>query len=109
MLAQGCLRVKNQAKITKCYFLGLNAINMQTLSGYHLMRQQVPMVFLLPLFYLGAVVYISVEIILGSCWRRDILWIKGQGLNHKLHHFMTLCDMQSSSSNYSMFAYHTKS
>ena len=53
---------------------------MQSLSGRHLMRQHVPMVFLLPLVYLGAVAYISVEISLGSCWRRDILRVKGQAL-----------------------------
>ena len=53
MLAQGILRVKSQAKITKCYFLWVGAINMQSLSGRHLMRQQVPMVFLLHLLYLG--------------------------------------------------------
>ena len=67
MLAQGFSRVKSQAKITKCYFLGGSAINMQSLSGRHLMRQQVPPVFLLCLVYLVAVAYISVEIILGSC------------------------------------------
>ena len=43
-------------------------------------RQQVPMAFLLPLVYLGAVAYISVEISLGLCWRRDILRVKGQAL-----------------------------
>ena len=75
---------------------------MQSLSGRHLMRQQVPMVFLLPLVYLGAEAYISVEISLGSCWRRDILRVKGQALIHKLQLFMTLCDMQSSGGNYSM-------
>ena len=53
---------------------------MQSLSGRHLMRQQVPMVFLIPLVDLGAVAYISVEISLGSCWRRDILRVKGQAL-----------------------------
>ena len=62
MLVQGFLRVKSQAKITKCYLLWVGAINMQSLNGPHLMRQQVPMVFLLPLVYLGAVAYISVEI-----------------------------------------------
>ena len=36
--------------------------------------------FLLPLVYLGAVAYISVEISLGLCWRRDILRVKGQAL-----------------------------
>ena len=130
------------------------------------MPQQVPMVFLLLLVYLGSVAYISKEISLGSFWRRDILWVKGQALftncnflwlcvicncwvttiwcaikypwclyflslskfcclhfcrnkfglllvrgylkgqrsriYHKLQLFMTLCDMQSSSGNYSM-------
>ena len=130
------------------------------------MRQKVHMVFLLLLVYLGTVAYISVEISLGSFWRRDILRVKGQALftncnclwlceicNHwmatiwcpikyprylyffglskccclhfcrnkfglllvqgyfkgqrsriypKLQLFMTLCDMQSSSGNYSM-------
>ena len=42
-----------------------SAINMQSLSGHYLMRQQVPMVFVLLLVYLGAVAYISVEIIFG--------------------------------------------
>ena len=166
MLAQGFLRVKGQAKITKCYFLWVGGINMQSLSGHYLMRQKVPMVFLLLLVYLGTVAYISVEISLGSFWRRDILRVKGQALftnynclwlcvicNHwvatiwcaikyprylyffglskccclhfcrnkfglllvqgyykgqrsriypKLQLFMTLCDMQSSSGNYSM-------
>ena len=53
MLAQGFLRVKGQALITKCYFLWLDAINMQTLSGYYLMRQQVTTVFSLHLLYLS--------------------------------------------------------
>ena len=58
------------------------------------MRQQVPMVFLLLLVYLGAVAYITVEISLGSCWRRDILRVKGQAFS-QIAFFMTLCDMQS--------------
>ena len=66
------------------------------------MRQQVPKVFLLPLVYLGAEAYISVEISLGSCWRRDILKGQRSSIIHKLQLFMTLCDMQSSSGNYSM-------
>ena len=66
------------------------------------MRQKVPMAFVLPLVYLGAVAYISAEISLGLCWRRDILRIKGQALFTHLQLFMTLCDMQSSSGNYSM-------
>ena len=84
------LSVKSQAKITKCYFLWVSAINMQSLSGRHLMRQQVPMVFLLPLAYLRAVAYISVEISFGSCWRRDILRVKGQGLFTNCN-FLWLC------------------
>ena len=44
------------------------------------MRHQLPMVSLLLLVYLSAVVYISIEISLGSCWCRDILRVKGQGL-----------------------------
>ena len=51
---------------------------MQSLNGHYLMRQQVPMVCLLLSVYLGAVAYISVQISLGSCWRRDILRVKGQ-------------------------------
>ena len=53
---------------------------MQSLSGHYLMRQQVPMVFLLLLAYLGTVTYISEEISLGSFWRRDILRVRGQAL-----------------------------
>ena len=67
MLAQGFLRVKSQAKITKCYFLWVGAINFYSLSDRHLMRQKVPMAFLLPLVYLGAVSYISEEKSLGLC------------------------------------------
>ena len=80
MLAEGFLRVKGQAEITKCYFLWVGAINMQSLRGHYLMRQQVPMVFLLLLVHLGTVAYISVEISLGSFWRRDILRVKGPAL-----------------------------
>ena len=90
MLAQRFLRVKGQAKITKCNFLWVGGINMQSLSGHYLMRQKVPMAFLLPLVYLGAVVYISVEISLGSVWRRDILRVKGQALFTNCN-FLWLC------------------
>ena len=90
MLAQGFLRVKGQAKITKCYFLWVGAINMQSLSGHYLMRHQVPMAFLLPLVYLGAVAYISVKISLGLCWCRDILRVKGQAL-FTYCNFLWLC------------------
>ena len=90
MLAQGFLRVKVQAKITKCYILWVGAINMQSLSGHYLMRQQVPMVFLLLLVYLGTVAYISVGISLRSFWRRDILRVKGQALFINCN-FLWLC------------------
>ena len=58
-LAQRFLRVKGQAQITKCYFLWVDAINMQSLSGHYLMRQQVPMAFSLHLVYLSTAAYIS--------------------------------------------------
>ena len=87
MLAQGFLRVKGQAEITKCYFLWVGAINMQSLSGHYLMRQQVPILFLV---YLRTVAYISVEISLGSFWRRDILQVKGQALFTNCN-FLWLC------------------
>ena len=90
MLAQGFLRVKGQAKITKCYFLWDDAINMQSLSGHYVMRQQVPRVFLLLLVYLGTVACISVEISLGSFWRRDILRVKGQSFFINCN-FLWLC------------------
>ena len=57
MLAHGFLRVKGQAKITKCYFLLVGGINLQSLSGHYVMRQKVTMVFLLLLVYLGTVVF----------------------------------------------------
>ena len=90
MLAQESLKVKSQAEITKCYFLWVGAVNLQSLSGCHLMCQQVPMVFLLPLVFLGAVAYISVEISFGLCWRRDILRVKGQALFTNCN-FLWLC------------------
>ena len=89
-LAQGFLRVKSQAKITKCYFLWVGAKNLYSLSGRHLMRQKVPMAFLLPFVYLGAVAYISAEISLGLCWPRDILRVKGQAL-FTYCNFLWLC------------------
>ena len=72
MLCKDILRVKGQAQITKCYFLWVGAINMQSLSGHYLilMCQQVLMVFLFLSACLSDVAYISVEISLGSCWRQ---------------------------------------
>ena len=101
MLAQGFLRVKGQAKITKCYFLWVGAINMQSLSGHYLMGQQVPIVFLLFLVYLGTVAHISVGISLGSFRRRDILRVKGQALFTNCN-FLWLCDVQLLSGHYLM-------
>ena len=71
MLAQWFLRVKGQAQITKCYFLWVDAINMQSLSGHYLMPQQVSMVFSLHLVYLSTAACISEKIKLGPCWRKD--------------------------------------
>ena len=51
---------------------------MQSSSGNFLMCHQVPIVSLLLLVYLSDVAYISVEISLGSCWRGDILRLKGK-------------------------------
>ena len=90
LLAQGVLRVKGQAQITKYYLLWVDAINMQSLSGHYLLRQQVPNGVFTSLVYLGAVAYISVEIRLGSCWCRDILRVKGQALITNCN-FLWLC------------------
>ena len=68
---------------------------MQSLSGRHLMRQQVPMVFLLLLVYLGTVAYISVEISLGLILVQGYFTGQRSSISHKLQLFMTLCDMQS--------------
>ena len=76
---------------------------MQSSSGNYSMRHQVPMVSLLLLVYLSVVAYISVEMSLCSCWRRDILRVKGQALITNFN-FLWLCvtNMQSSSGNYSV-------
>ena len=71
MLAQGFLRIKGQAQITKCYFLWVDAINKQSLSGHYLMRQQAHMVFSLHLVYLSAAACISEKMKLGPCWCKD--------------------------------------
>ena len=71
---------------------------MQSSSGNYSMCHQVPMASLLRLVYLSAVSYISVEISLGSCWRGDILRVKGKDLLQ----IATFYDMRSSSGNCSM-------
>ena len=51
---------------------------MQSSSGHYSMHQEVPMVFLLVLFVcLSTVCYDYVENSMGSCWRKDILRVKG--------------------------------
>ena len=52
--------------------------DMQSSSGNYSMCHQVPMMSSLLLVYPSAVAYISVEISLGSCWRGDILRVKGK-------------------------------
>ena len=79
------LKVKGQAEITKCYF--------RASKMHSLMRQQVPMVFLLLLIYLCAVACSSEEMNLGPCWRKDILGVKSSSIHHKLQHFMCLYDL----------------
>ena len=46
-------------------------------SSTHSMYQQVPMMFLLLLVCLSTVCYDYVENNMGSCWRKDILRVKG--------------------------------
>ena len=80
----------------------MTLFDMQSSRGNYSIRHQVPMVSFLLLVCLSAVAYISIEISLGSCWCRDILWVNWSRINHKLQLFVTLCDMQSFSGNYSM-------
>ena len=71
------LRVKGQALFTNCnLFMTLD--DMQSSSCNYSMRHQVPIVSSLLLVYLSSVANISVEISLGSCWRGDILRVKGK-------------------------------
>ena len=94
ILAQGYFTGQRSSIIHKLQ-LFMTRCDMQSLSGS-------THVVITSLVYLSAVAYISVEISLGSCWCRDILRVKDQGFITKLQLFMTLCDMQSSSGNYSM-------
>ena len=61
---------------------------MQSSNGHYSMHQEVPIVFLLVLFvcpstvcywdeYSSQVCYDYVENSMGSCWRKDILRVKG--------------------------------
>ena len=89
MLAQGFLRVKGQAQITKFYFLWVDAINKQSLSSHYLMRQQAPVVFSLHLVYLSTAACISEKIKLGPCWRKDFFKGQRSGKNHKMLLFVS--------------------
>ena len=77
MLAQGYFKGQRSSIIHKLQ-LFMTLCDMQSSSGNYSMRHHVPMVSLLVLVYLSAVAYISVEINLGSCWRGDILRVKGK-------------------------------
>ena len=78
MLAQGYFKGQ-RSSIIYIVQLFMTSCDMQSSSGNYSMCHQVPMASLL-LVYLSAVSYISVEISLGSCWRRDILRVKGKDL-----------------------------
>ena len=75
---------------------------MQSLSGHSLMRQQVPMVFLLRLVYLSAVACISEEINLGPRWRKDILRVKGQALLSNCNYYEFVRPICNHRGNYSI-------
>ena len=89
MLAQGFLRVKGQAQITKCHILWVDTINMQSLSSHYLMRQLAPMVFSLHLVYLSTAACISEKIKLGPFWRKDFLKGQRSSKNHKMLLFVS--------------------
>ena len=77
MLAQEYFKGQKSSIIHKLQLL-MTLCDMQSSSGNYSMCHQVPMVSLLLLVYLSAVVYIYVETSLGSCWRLDILSVKGK-------------------------------
>ena len=89
MLAQGYFKGQRSSIIHKLQ-LFMTLCDMQSSSGNYTMRHIVPMVSLLLLVYLSAVAYISVEISFSSCWRSDILRVKGQGLITNCN-FLWLC------------------
>ena len=102
MLVQGFLRARSQAKITKCYFLGV--------GGNKFVVIKCPP-FDAPKSTHGVFTSFSLSrcCCLNFCRNKFGLmlaqgYFKGQrsSIFHILHLFMTLCDMQSSSGNYSM-------
>ena len=81
MLAQGFLRGQRSSKNLKM-LLFVSWRNKYAIIEWPLFDAPTSThgVFFLFLVYLGTVAYISVEISLGSFWRRDILRVKGQAL-----------------------------
>ena len=77
MLAQGYFKGQ-RSSIIHILQLFMTLCDMQSSSGNYSMCPQVPMVSLLLLVYVSDVSFISVEISLGSCWRGDILRVKGK-------------------------------
>ena len=75
MLTQGYFKGQRSSNIHILQFF-MTLCDMQSSSGNYSMCHQVPIVSLLLLVYLSAVYFISVEISLGSCWRRYILRVK---------------------------------
>ena len=79
MLAQGYFKGQRSSIIHILQlFMTLCDYDIQSSSGNYSVCHQVPMVSLLLLVYRSVVSYISVEISLGSCWRGDILRVKGK-------------------------------
>ena len=79
MLAQGYFKGQ-RSSIIYILQLFMTLCDMQSSSGNYSMYHQVPMASLFLLVYLSDVSYISVKISLGSCWRGDILRVKGKDL-----------------------------
>ena len=89
-LAQGFLRVKSKAKITKCYILWVGAIKFVLIEWPPFDAPKSTHGVFTSFIYLGAVAYIYAEISLGLCWPRDILRVKGQAL-FTYCNFLWLC------------------
>ena len=77
MLVQGYFKGQ-RSSIIHILQLFMTLCDIQSSSGNYSVCHQVPRVSLLLLVYLSVVSYISVEISLGSCWRGDILRVKGK-------------------------------
>ena len=88
ILAQGYFTGQRSSIIHKLQ-LFMTLCDMQSLSGHYNAPSSTHSVFT-SLVYLSAVAYISVEISLGSCWCRDIVWVKDQGFITNCN-FLWLC------------------